>query len=89
MTDFLLFTESLPKRRNLHRRQVSRAPPMTSTKAKQLTTSSFFASNEGYSVCVGVSSGMKDFEQGHSFTLVTPGKEQTSNKLKSTLTAGH
>ncbi|KAH9389845.1 hypothetical protein TYRP_007392 [Tyrophagus putrescentiae] len=32
-------------------------------------------SNEGYSVCVGVSSGMKDFEQGHSFTLVTPGRK--------------
>lgn len=31
-------------------------------------------SNEGYSVCIGVASGMKDFEQGHSFTLVTPGK---------------
>lgn len=29
--------------------------------------------NEGYSVGVGIPNGMKEFEQGHSFTLVTPG----------------
>ncbi|KAI2797926.1 hypothetical protein BLOT_014778 [Blomia tropicalis] len=31
--------------------------------------------NEGYSVGVGIPNGMKEFEQGHSFTLVTPGRK--------------
>ncbi|KAH9422856.1 hypothetical protein DERP_008119 [Dermatophagoides pteronyssinus] len=31
-------------------------------------------SSEGYSVQMGIINGMKDFEQGHSFTLITPGR---------------
>lgn len=30
--------------------------------------------NEGYSVQTGIVGEMKDFEQGHSFTLITPGQ---------------
>ncbi|KPM07039.1 arf-GAP with dual PH domain-containing 2-like protein [Sarcoptes scabiei] len=30
--------------------------------------------NEGYSVQTGIVGEMKDFEQGHSFTLITPGR---------------